>query len=398
MKNKYMPTALAMYMNYFVHGMGAIILSQNMDAIMTQLNTDRAGVSYIISGLGIGRLLVLFISGALSDKFGRKPFILLGMLSYVIFLGGILVAPNVQVAVIFAIIAGMANSFLDSGTYPALMEAFPEATGSANVMIKAFISAGQFLLPFIISLLIASDLWYGYSFLFCIAIFVVNGIFMLKAPFPAHKVEKAEAKEEAAVEDTQKSSFWIEGIALILIGFTATATFYIFQNYLPTYAQEVAGMAKPAALKLISIYSAGSITSVLVTSVLVKKWIKQVRFVFIYPLISLIMLVLLFIFPSPILCMISAFVIGFTAAGGVLQLALTTMSELFPANKGTITGVVYTASSLASSILPALIGIISNSNVSNIILLNIIVTGIGVVLALVVNFRYNAIIRSSSRA
>ena len=398
MKNKYMPTALAMYMNYFVHGMGAIILSQNMDAIMTQLNTDRAGVSYIISGLGIGRLLVLFISGALSDKFGRKPFILLGMLSYVIFLGGILVAPNVQIAVIFAIIAGMANSFLDSGTYPALMEAFPEATGSANVIIKAFISAGQFLLPFIISLLIANDLWYGYSFLFCIAIFVINGIFILKAPFPAHKVESPEVKEEVAVEETQKSSFWIEGIALILIGFTATATFYIFQNYLPTYAQEVAGMAKPAALKLISIYSAGSITSVLVTSVLVKKWIKQVRFVFVYPLISLIMLVLLFLFPSPILCVISAFVIGFSAAGGVLQLALTTMSELFPANKGTITGVVYTASSLASSILPALIGIISNSNVSNIILLNIIVTGIGVALALVVNFRYNAIVRSSSRA
>lgn len=393
MKNKYMPTALAMYMNYFVHGMGAIILSQNMDALMAQLNTDRAGVSYIISGLGIGRLLVLFISGALSDKFGRKPFILLGMLSYVIFLGGILLAPNVAVAFIFAVIAGMANSFMDSGTYPALMEAFPTATGSANVMIKAFISAGQFLLPFIISLLIANNLWYGYSFLFCIAIFVVNGIFLLKAPFPAHKVEKAEVKEEVAVEEKQKSSFWIEGIALILIGFTATATFYIFQNYLPTFAQEVAGMEKPAALKLISLYSAGSITSVLVTSVLVKKWIRQVRFVFIYPLISLIMLVLLFLFPSPILCVISAFVIGFSAAGGVLQLALTTMSELFPANKGTITGVVYTASSLASSILPALIGIISNSNVSNIILLNIVVTGGGVVLALVVNFRYNQLMK-----
>lgn len=388
MKNKYMPTALAMYMNYFIHGMGAIILSQNMDALMTQLNTDRAGVSYIISGLGIGRLLVLFVSGALSDKFGRKPFILLGMASYAIFLGGILLAPNVAVAFIFAVIAGMANSFLDSGTYPALMEAFPTATGSANVMIKAFISAGQFLLPFMISFLIANDMWYGYSFIFCIAVFIINGIFLLKAPFPAHKVEKAETKE-VVEEPKQKSSFWIEGMALILIGFTATATFYIFQNYLPTYAQEVAGMEKPAALKLISIYSAGSITSVLVTSVLVKKWIKQVRFVCLYPLISLIMLVLLFVAPSPMMCIISAFVIGFSAAGGVLQLALTTMSELFPANKGTITGVVYTASSLASSILPALIGIISNSNVSNIILLNVIITGIGVILALIVNIRYN---------
>ena len=395
MKNKYMPTALALYINYFVHGMGAIILSQNMDALMQQFNTDRAGVSYVIWGLGIGRLLVLFVSGALSDKFGRKPFVLLGMVTYVAFLGGILVAPNVAVAFIFAVLAGMANSFMDSGTYPALMEAFPESSGSANIIIKAFIAAGQFLLPFIISFLIANDLWYGYSFLFCIAIFIINGLFLLKLTFPPHKVEKAEVKEES-VSNEPKSNFWIEGIALILIGFTATATFYIIQNYLPTYAQEVAGMEKSAALKLISLYSAGSFTAVIVTSILVAKWIKQVRFVFVYPLISLIMLVLLYLFPSSIMCIVGAFVIGYSAAGGVLQLALTTMSELFPKNKGTITGIVYTASSIASSVLPALIGIISNSNVSNIMLLNIVITAIGVVLALVVNIRYN--MTFSSRA
>ena len=222
MKNKYMPTALALYINYFVHGMGAIILSQNMDALMQQFNTDRAGVSYVISGLGIGRLLVLFVSGALSDKFGRKPFVLLGIVTYMIFLGGILVAPNVSVALILAILAGMANSFMDSGTYPALMEAFPESSGSANIIIKAFIAAGQFVLPFIISFLIANDLWYGYSFLFCMAIFVINGLFLLKLQFPAHKVEKAEVKEESVSESNEpKSNFWIEGIALILIGITS---------------------------------------------------------------------------------------------------------------------------------------------------------------------------------
>ncbi|WP_235069825.1 MFS transporter [Turicibacter sp. TJ11] len=397
MKNKYMPTALALYINYFVHGMGAIILSQNMDALMQQFNTDRAGVSYVISGLGIGRLLVLFVSGALSDKFGRKPFVLLGIVTYMIFLGGILVAPNVSVALILAILAGMANSFMDSGTYPALMEAFPESSGSANIIIKAFIAAGQFVLPFIISFLIANDLWYGYSFLFCMAIFVINGLFLLKLQFPAHKVEKAEVKEESVSESNEpKSNFWIEGIALILIGFTATATFYIIQNYLPTYGQEVAGMEKSAALKLISLYSAGSFTAVVVTSILVAKWIKQVRFVFVYPLISLVMLVLLYLFPSPMMCVVGSFVIGYSAAGGVLQLALTTMSELFPKNKGTITGIVYTASSLASSILPALIGVIASSNVSNIMLLNIVITAIGVILALIVNIRYNMTMSSRS--
>lgn len=160
-KNKYMPTALSMYINYFIHGMGAIILAQNIDFLMEQLNTNKAGVSYVISALGLGRLIVLFVSGVLSDKYGRKPFILLGMGTYVLFMGGILISTNVTMAFFFALLAGMANSFMDSGTYPALTECFPKASGSANVAIKAFISAGQFILPWIISFLIANNLYYG---------------------------------------------------------------------------------------------------------------------------------------------------------------------------------------------------------------------------------------------
>ena len=390
-KNKYMPTALAMYINYFLHGMGCIILAQNIDFLMEQFNTNKAGVSYVISALGLGRLIVLFVSGVLSDKYGRKPFVLLGMGTYVLFMGGILISTNVTMAFFFALLAGMANSFMDAGTYPALTECFPKASGSANVAIKAFISAGQFILPWIISFLIANNLYFGWSFIFCIVVFVVNGLFILKLKFPEFKVvEKTEtAKEEVKSDD--KANFWIEGICLILIGFTATATFQIIANWLPSFAREVAGVEQTVSLKLISIYSTGSIVSVFVTSILVAKWIKQVRFTFIYPLISLIMLIVLWMFPSTITCIVAAFVIGFSAAGGVLQLALTSMSELFPSSKGKITGIVFTASSLASTIVPGITGILADMNLSHVILFDIGVTALGVVLALIVNIRYNIV-------
>ncbi|AGX41715.1 MFS transporter [Clostridium saccharobutylicum] len=395
MKNKYMPTAISMYINYFVHGMGAIILAQNITFLMQQLNTDKAGVSYVISALGLGRLIVLFASGALSDKLGRKPFVLLGMGTYILFFGGILMSPNVTVAFIFALIAGMANSFLDSGTYPALMECFPEATGSANIMIKAFMSAGQFALPMIISILVNNNLYFGYSFILCLAILLINGLVLFKLQFPAFKaVEKEEAAVE--IEVNHKANLLIEGICLILIGFTATATFYIISVWLPTYGQEVANMPKTSSLQLISYYSAGSIASVFITSILVKKWIKQVRFVIIYPLFSLVTLTVLYFNPTPMICILSAFLIGFTAAGGVLQLALTTMSELFPTSKGKITGIVYTSSSIASFVMPAITGVISKTSVSGIILLDMGIAAVGVVLALVVNIRYNVVMKKAA--
>ena len=399
-KNKYMPTALAMYINYFIHGMGAIILAQNIDFLMEQFNTNKAGVSYVISALGLGRLIVLFVSGILSDKYGRKPFILLGMGTYAIFMGGILVSTNVTMAFFFALLAGMANSFMDAGTYPALTECFPKASGSANVAIKAFISAGQFILPWMISFLIANDLYFGWTFIFCIAVFVINGIFIMKLSFPAFKaVENTkEVATEQKTEATEKANFWIEGICLILIGFTATATFQIIANWLPSFAREVAGVEQTVSLKLISIYSTGSIVSVFVTSILVAKWIKQVRFTFVYPLISLIMLVVLWMFPSTITCIVAAFVIGFSAAGGVLQLALTSMSELFPSSKGKITGIVFTASSLASTIVPSITGILADINLSHVILFDIGITALGVVLALIVNIRYNIVKKNELKA
>lgn len=399
-KNKYMPTAISMYINYFLHGMGCIILAQNIDFLMEQLNTNNAGVASVISALGLGRLIVLFVSGVLSDKYGRKPFVLLGMTTYVIFMGGILISTNVTMAFFFALLAGMANSFMDAGTYPALSECFPSAPGSANVAIKAFVSAGQFVLPLIISFLISNNLYYGWSFILCIIVFVMNGLFMLKLPFPAFKADEAkkEVVTEKNVETTVKANFWIEGICLILIGFTATATFQIIANWLPSFAREVAGVEQTISLKLISIYSTGSIVSVFVTSILVAKWIKQVRFTFVYPLISLIMLIVLWMFPSTLTCIIAAFVIGFSAAGGVLQLALTSMSELFPTSKGKITGIVFTASSISSTVVPSITGILADINLSHVILFDIGVTALGVVLALIVNIRYNIVKKNELKA
>ena len=185
MKNRYLPTAIVLYINYFVHGMGVIILAQNMKFLTEQLHTDNAGVAYVISALGIGRLIALFLSGALSDKFGRKPFVSIGMGIYALFFIGILFSPNVQVAFVFALIAGIANSVLDSGTYPALMESFPKSAGTANVIIKAFISGGQFALPMIIGFIINNDLYYGISFIIPLAIFALNGIFLAKMKFPS---------------------------------------------------------------------------------------------------------------------------------------------------------------------------------------------------------------------
>ena len=73
--------SISLYLNYFIHGIGLIILTQNMQALGQHWQTPLATVSYVISGIGIGRLLAYFILENLSDRFGRKVFVNLAWLA-----------------------------------------------------------------------------------------------------------------------------------------------------------------------------------------------------------------------------------------------------------------------------------------------------------------------------
>ena len=405
MKNNYIPTSICLYMNYFVHGMGAIILAQNMNYLANQFNTDSEGIANVISGLGIGRLIVLFVMGALSDKFGRKPFVFLGGLFYIGFLLGILISPNLQVAFMFAVLGGIANSTLDAGTYPALMESFPKATGTASILTKAAIAGGQFVLPIVMTMIIVSNAYYGWSFLFCVAILALNALAVLKMPFPNHKQPIAEEIAKESVEQEtkplpklkQKANFWIEGVCFIIIGYTSTATFYLVSIWLPKFSESVAMMSPSASAQTISYYAIGTLASVILTSILVKSWIRPVYIVFVYPCLSAIMLFVLFLFPSPTLCIAGGFILGFTAAGGVLQLALTTMSEFYPEGKGKVLGIFFTSSSLATFSIPVVTGIISKTSIANIILFDAFIAVLGAILALVIIARYHKIFELPNR-
>ena len=78
---------------------------------------------------------------------------------------------------------------------------------------------------------------------------------------------------------------------------------------------------------------------------------KQVRFLVIYPVISVAILVLVYLVKTPMICFVGAFVIGYAAAGGVLQMATATVNDLFPNIKGIITSLVMIASSLCNYII-----------------------------------------------
>lgn len=386
MKNKYVPTAAGLYLNYMIHGMGVLLITLNMAKLQTQWGTDAAGVSIVISSLGIGKLATI-VTGFLSDRFGRKPFVYLGIASYLVFFIGILLTRNIYLAYCCGIMAGLANSFLDSGTYPALMESFPDSASRANVLIKAFISAGQFLLPFIISLLIWANLWFGWSFIIAAALFVISGIYLLKMPFPDQQAKKGTAEKRQIIAAPQSNANKLDMIVFTLYGYISMATFYLVSQWLAQYGQFVAGIPYESAIKLLSIYTIGSLTCVFVTAALVKGVVSSAVAMMIYTCLSMISLLIVCLFPTPMIVTGFAFVFGFSAAGGVMQIGATIMAMSFPNGKGKATGIFYTAGSMASFTIPLITAKLSRISIASIMWFDFFIAIIGFVIALYIGYR-----------
>ena len=354
MNKKYLPSALILYLNYFIHG-----------------------------------------AGPLSDKLGRRISTAIGSASYAIYLIGLALAFNAgthggyTIAYVCAIIGGIANSFLDTGIYPAVSEIIYKAPSVATMGIKFFIAIAQMLLPFVLGVAVTSTAagFTSYNPLFygCGIAYIVLFVLVFLFPLPDAD-QKASGKKEGLIDSLKHTHFSFESIAMILIGFTCTGTFQLWLNCAQNFAKENVGWANPSIMQ--TYYSAGTMLALVVTAFLTRK-IKDVRFIVVYPAICLVTMIAVLMGQSKPLMIAGAFIIGWAGAGGLLQIATSVCNMLFPKIKGTVTALVMIASSLCNyTILTAA----SKMQPSGVMTMNIVLTAVGVALGLFVNIRYKKMV------
>ena len=393
--NKIYLTAFLLYFTYLLHGIGVSILAQYKPNFAEQWGASKLAdgtmdvsmVLTVIAALGLGRLISLPISGPFSDKFGRKASGLIGIVCYVVYFVGIIFSPNMYVAYIFALFGGVANSFIDTCVYPSIVAIFAQKGDVANLFVKFSISIGQFFLPFMIGFVAASEMSFKTLFYVAAILITVAGVLIAFMPFPDTKTN---GKANGNDVNKEKMKFTATTWAIVAIGFTCTSTFQLWLNANQELGK-LYGMADPS--KIQSFYAIGTIVAILVTAVLInKKILQSVQILVLYPAISALMLLIMYFVHTPAIVLIGGFVLGYAAAGGVLQLVTAIAIEMFPANAGKITSIVMIASSLANYIILTIAGMITKAGGIDgpkyVLLFNFTITVIGVLLALYVNRKY----------
>lgn len=376
-KIKKLRLTLSLYLNYFVHGFGLIILAQNMVALSQDWGTPLKVVSFVISGIGIGRLIAYLITGPLADALSRKLFIYIGMLSYLTFALGMVMHPNLIVAYGLAILAGIANSALDAGTYTTLVE-MNNGKGHGTVLIKAFMSLGEFVLPLIIATIQQQAWWYGWSFIVMAAVIIVNLILIAPLKFPQPNQVASAQREFAQAESKTKRN--LQTGLLLVYGYTSMALMIWFTQWISLYAKESLNLGITQSQLMMSLYSVGSITGVLVLFFLLQKVKRKLNLMLALNGGALLALVALLLIPNLLAIQVASLLFGFCAAGGVMQTGLTVFMDLFPKHRGLVTGIYYFFGSIASFTVPLITGLLSDQGIATAFRGDLVIAAVGLVI------------------
>lgn len=399
---KYLFAIATVYMCYLTHGVQAIIFSQNQVDFYTQWGfTDpklgAAAVSTAIVWTGVGKFVSVWIGGEISDRIGRKLPAVLGGVFYVLSFVVMLVTDNATIAAVAGFVSGLATSgFWDGALYPAIAEANPRQAGASTIGIKAVISISGIVYPLFAAMnanhvldkatntIVATSNTGDWHINVWVAIVlsVIATLCAIFTPFVYDDERKAKAEGSSADKAAAKNAADAEiqaardamlkkpnaltQVVTLLFGFVIMFIMYGAQQYSKAFGISHLGLDPVAAAGLTSVYTAGSIIAVLFWAFMMGKlrW-NPVKVILIDGIIAALgLLSVILALPLGVgagAVYVGIALLGFGAAGGMLQTGVTQRQLICPGPRGRNVGMYYTFMGAASVFLPGIVGAMTSA-------------------------------------
>lgn len=376
---KYLFAIATVYMCYLTHGVQAIIFSQNQVNFYTQWGfTDAtagaAAVSMAITWVGVGKFVSVWIGGEISDRIGRKVMAVGGGVLYIISFVIMLVTTDATVACVAGFLSGVATSgFWDGSLYPAIAEANPKYSASTTIGIKLVISISGIVYP-LLAAINSGDSWHINIYI-PIVMSVIATVMAIFTPFiydderkmsvgtvedGAEAQNKAQAEIQAAKDAMLQQPSKLVNFVTLFFGFVIMFIMYGAQQYTKQFGQTNLGLDATAAAGLTSIYTVGSVIAVLFWAWMMGKlrW-TPIKVILIDSILAACALALVIIaLPLNLgagVVYVAIAVLGFSAAGGMLQTGVTLRQMICPGPRGRNVGMYYTFMGFASVFLPFIV-------------------------------------------
>lgn len=345
------------YICLMVVGMAVTITGPVLPNIIEEFGTSLTMAGTLFTFLGLGRVLAVSLGGVLSDRIGRKPFMLLGNILVASGFLGFALMELWTLSLVSMFLAGIGVGFTDGASNAVVADVHPEKRGAALNRLHVFYGIGCLLQPFIAGIM----LHYGISWRL---VFTVTGLFVLLVSLFTAIVKYPNVSGRDVSDVTGRRflgrvfvcrNFWLLG--LILFIYTGVGMGII--GWINTYLEGMFRFSAAGASAVLALYNVGITMGRLICSVITER--LGYRNTLLACAVGATASMALATFAASGTGISIGYLLTGLFLAGLFPTVIAFGSDLFPKVIGSVSGALITLSSLGSMLVPLFIGAIGDS-------------------------------------
>ena len=313
------------YAMYLLTGAACVSIGTTLLQLSKYFNVALSHVAILVSTMALGRVSTVLLSSKVTDKFGSKFSLQLGMILIALFCLSITMTRNFALAAAGAAFGGIGQGLEDSSCPVILKKAFKENYHRAVSVTQVFFGIGSFIVPLFFSLLLYLGMRWQilYLGLFIIAIVMITGMLFAKVP----EGEEMHFQKETDSLNKEKDRKPKIILLFILLTFTYTAVINTIYTYTAAYNINL-GLSESLSVSMLTMFSIGSMIGALVfTAVL--KYFKVISVLFFNCISSFIVFSIIKSTTIISILLPGYFIFG-SFFGVVYSLLISTSTEMMP--------------------------------------------------------------------
>ncbi len=395
-----MLSATAAYISYLMAGTLMGFISANLFNFSARFDADFPQINLMFAIIGLGRIVVLFVSGTVADRYGPKVVLLVSMGSIGVFYAMIPLFVTLTPVLILSLLAGAGYGMVDAAATKLIFDCRFRKNNFALGLIQVFFCVGAMASPLIVPLLSAQNIFFGWQFWGFSAVCVANIFLMAVACFPRHSATRIETYDEAGAGKavfTFKSGAFRDALfpwGVLLVFSVASSIFFLWSA---VFAQENMKMTEEAAIQLPLYFNIGAVIAGVTLGRLFDK-IHMTVFLMLSPAVFLACMLIFMLWQPDGLVMPLFLTAGF-AAGITASYIIAIIGKLFPNNQGAASGITMSMQATGLIVTPFFTGAMYRSlGIVSVMITSCVLFALCLALTVVcrVKFRRLALVNESS--
>lgn len=350
-----------LFLSFLLFGIFQCLFGAEASVIKDFFNISSSKFGVIITLVSFGGLFISIFSAIFGENLDKMKMITLSLFLMLIGALGTIITSNFYVLLIFALLSGLAYTFLDVMNNAIIGDLFAENKKTLLPSLHMFFAVGATFGAFIAGFMVNDKKPQSYIRPFvliavCLIITLIFNIITTKKVINEPDYVKPIKTKQKSGEIFKYPAAWI----ILLAGIMHFSFQKGVQTWLPTYMMDNIGMSYENASITLTLFFLGAMFSRMLSPVLFNKFnIKRMTMLFM--VISAISLALALICTNTVIAVILIFISGFFH--GIFAAALVYIAcDIFPNMPAGASSIVLISISLGGLTAPLWMGVLSDYN------------------------------------